>query len=186
MPFAVNAVANYILDLGQRNGVEISPMKLQKLIYFSHGWHLAVTDKPLIDEQIEAWQYGPVVPTLFHDLKKYGNQSISEPIMEYRNLNTESVKEWAFEVVEPSMDQGGTSEELEMAKAVIDKSWEEYGKLSAVRLSNMSHEVGGPWDKVMGMYGGNPPKSTDIPESIMRDHFKKSLNQNLREMALHG
>jgi len=44
-------------------------MKLQKLVYYAHGWHLALNNEPLIDEQVECWQYGPVISSLFHEFK---------------------------------------------------------------------------------------------------------------------
>lgn len=54
-------VAEYILaTLGQ-----MSAMKLQKLMYYSQAWTLAWTDRPLFDEEIEAWAKGPVLPALY-------------------------------------------------------------------------------------------------------------------------
>src|SRR5208282_4587731 len=66
------AVANWFIE----NLSRVDPLKLQKLVYFAHGWHLALRDQPLIDELVEAWDYGPVVPSLYHQFKRYGNQSI--------------------------------------------------------------------------------------------------------------
>ena len=54
----------------------LTPLKLQKLIYYAHGWHLAIRNAPLIDEVIEAWEYGPVVPNVYHEFKKFGNRPI--------------------------------------------------------------------------------------------------------------
>jgi len=67
------AVANWFID-HVRN---LTPLKLQKLIYYAHGWHLALRDQPLIDELIEAWEYGPVVPNVYHEFKEFGNQPIT-------------------------------------------------------------------------------------------------------------
>ena len=55
------AVANKFLELGERDGVsDITPMKLLKLVYIAHGWHLALSEgkKPLVNEASEAWKYG--------------------------------------------------------------------------------------------------------------------------------
>ena len=54
-------VAEYILSA---KGY-ITPMKLQKLVYYSQAWHLAWTEQPLFSEKIEAWRDGPVAPKLF-------------------------------------------------------------------------------------------------------------------------
>lgn len=65
-------------------------MKLQKLVYYSQAWALAWDDGPLFDEEIEAWDQGPVVPSLwrvrqgllyveFNDIAHLGNPSSLNP-----------------------------------------------------------------------------------------------------------
>ena len=88
MAYNSKAVANYFLELGDWDGESISPMKIQKLVYYAHGWHLGVTDEPLIDEQIECWPYGPVVDSLFHQFKHYGSGPIRKPAVSSRLSST--------------------------------------------------------------------------------------------------
>jgi uncharacterized phage-associated protein len=52
MPFSAAAVANESLRLAHRDGKTITPLKMQKLVYFAYGWHLAMTKRPLISEPI--------------------------------------------------------------------------------------------------------------------------------------
>jgi uncharacterized phage-associated protein len=80
--FPAAAVANAILDKAQAESppVAIDHMKLQKLVYITHGWHLAVTGEPLIEEVVYAWPYGPVIPPLYHQLKGCGARPIAEKI----------------------------------------------------------------------------------------------------------
>jgi uncharacterized phage-associated protein len=64
-------VAEYFLTLvDDEAGDSLSNLKLQKLVYYAQGFHLALTEKPLFDEAIEAWEHGPVVPGLYHKLKR--------------------------------------------------------------------------------------------------------------------
>lgn len=56
-PANIVDVAEYLLGHFE-NG--ISTMKLQKLLYLSQGWHLAITGSPLFAEEFEAWPSGPV------------------------------------------------------------------------------------------------------------------------------
>ena len=77
-PYRACAIANYFLERAERE--PITQMKVQKLVYFAHGWHLGITQKPLINEQVEAWPYGPVIPSLYQDLKRWGADPITEPI----------------------------------------------------------------------------------------------------------
>ncbi|MDR1179204.1 MAG: SocA family protein [Spirochaetales bacterium] len=51
-------------------------MKLQKLIYFCQGFHLAFFDSPLFDEDIQAWSHGPVCPSLYHRFRKFESNPV--------------------------------------------------------------------------------------------------------------
>jgi len=55
-------VAAYILQ----NTGQVSAMKLQKLVYYCQAWSLVWDEKPLFNEEIEAWVNGPVIPELFY------------------------------------------------------------------------------------------------------------------------
>lgn len=69
--YHAKAVANFFLKRGHP-----TQMKLHKLLYYAHGWHLGFTGEPLLDEAIEAWAYGPVVPSIYQELKMLGSAPI--------------------------------------------------------------------------------------------------------------
>jgi len=72
-----NQVADYFLSKQDTEaGDTISNLKLQKLVYYAQGYHLAVFDKPLFNEPIQAWMHGPVVPDLYQRFKTYGAGAI--------------------------------------------------------------------------------------------------------------
>ena len=79
---SVHDIARYFLALGRvadDTGDEedpISNLKLQKLVYYAQGYHLAMFDKALFPEVIEAWGHGPVVRDLYREYKKYGGGPI--------------------------------------------------------------------------------------------------------------
>ena len=57
-------VANAFLKKSQKDGTIITQMKLQKLVYIAHGWMLGLSGKPLVNQEPEAWERGPVFPQL--------------------------------------------------------------------------------------------------------------------------
>jgi uncharacterized phage-associated protein len=74
-------VANYFLaQMSEESGDLISNLKLQKLLYYAQGFHLALFDRPLFLEPLEAWTHGPVVPELFdYYHQQYGWNAIPCP-----------------------------------------------------------------------------------------------------------
>lgn len=54
-------IANLLIRKAAEMGDLLTNLKLQKLLYYEQGYHLACFNKPLFDEEVRAWQYGPVV-----------------------------------------------------------------------------------------------------------------------------
>ncbi|WP_341843195.1 Panacea domain-containing protein [Chitinophaga caseinilytica] len=66
MMYTANQIASWFLaSLETNSGDTISPMKLQKLIYYSQAWYLVKFDKPLFNDKIEAWMHGPTIPAVY-------------------------------------------------------------------------------------------------------------------------
>ncbi len=73
-------VADYLLyHVDEDAGDSMSNLKLQKLLYYAQGVHLALTGKPLFLEHIEAWQHGPAVPALYRACKGRGSCPLPRP-----------------------------------------------------------------------------------------------------------
>ncbi len=72
------AVADYIIHFSQDHGDLVTNLKLQKLVYYAQAWYLALYDKPLFDEELQAWISGPVQPELYDRFKSYKWNPISE------------------------------------------------------------------------------------------------------------
>lgn len=173
MAFPAKAVANEFLALAEERGQRLTPMKLQKLVYFAHGWYLAFTGKPLILERVQAWQYGPVIPDLYHEFKQYGDSVITERATEWGLRDRKICAE------EPRI-AAGQNPESDMALSVIKKVWEVYGKHSAVQLSNATHAEGTPWRKVYR----DGQSSTVIPDDVIESWFSALKAKNEQSNAV--
>lgn len=75
-PFDARSVANFILDLAERDDRSVSNLVLQKLAYFAHGTFLSRTGRPLVAGEFEAWKHGPVHPHIYNAFKGYGAEAI--------------------------------------------------------------------------------------------------------------
>ena len=68
--YAALDIARYIIKYCKDNGYSISNLKLQKLLYFVQAQFLVTYNgRPAFEEKIEAWDFGPVVPEVYHYLK---------------------------------------------------------------------------------------------------------------------
>ena len=119
MAYKALDIANKIISKTDlEHGDTISNLKLQKMMYYQQGFHLAYFGTPLFDEDIVAWQYGPVVPSVYQEYKSFESNSIST----------------SKEGISLSDDE----EEL------FNNVYEEYNQFSAVALMKMTHEES-PW-----------------------------------------
>ena len=80
MPYLVVAVANSFLDIAKSAGKLVDPMKVQKLVYFAHGWHLGFEQGALSAEYAQAWRWGPVFPKLYDAVKIWGSETIMDSV----------------------------------------------------------------------------------------------------------
>lgn len=162
MPYPAKAVANEFLELARKEGKLLTQMQLQKLIYFAYGWYLAITGKRLIDERVEAWQWGPVIPSIYKEFKRFG----SSPV-------TEQASEAAFKDgkigFRPIRVQSNDPKEDALALQVIKRVWDIYGKYSASTLSNMTHAPDSPWSQTPD----KEIKGTDISDMLIVEYFRK-------------
>lgn len=173
MPYDSKAVANYLLDLAERDGVnDMTPMKLLKLVYIAHGWHLALTGEPLISEKAQAWQYGPVVPRLYHEFKEFGNQRITRRAAHLVKTSSGRV------VREVPRIDSDDSEAAIQTREIVDRTWELYKKFSGIQLSNKTHESGSPWDTSVRDASAERLINVDIDNPRIKDYYEKLLVDN--------
>lgn len=69
-------VARYIINYSNEQNYGISNLKLQKLLYFVQAYFLLYRGEICFDAAIEAWDFGPVVPEVYHEFKRFGNGDI--------------------------------------------------------------------------------------------------------------
>ncbi len=153
MAYSSVDVASYFIERAKEADVrDLSPMKLQKLLYFAHGWHLAVNDAPLLTDRIQAWQFGPVIDTLYHETKHYGNDHIDDALTAmWREIDEETIE-------------------------FLDSIWNTYSPYSAVKLSNATHIEGSPWDQVVKKNGGVIKKNMIIDDQVIKNYFARKIN----------
>jgi len=153
------AVANRFLQLAKAKGLQLTQMQLQKLVYISHGWSLAILGKALTMDAPQAFDYGPVYTELWEALRRYGSGPVSSPI---------KVGDFGFGAFASNADEVSVGQFEGNAEELISSVFENYGHFHAFQLSAMTHEVGTPWHQV---YVKEGRKRGQIQNDRIRDHF---------------
>lgn len=132
-------IANCFLERARRDGRALTPMQLLKLVYIAHGWSLGLYQRPLVEDQIQAWKYGPVIPRLYNRIRRYGSNPVTEPLLNNGCVDL-------------------TVEEQHL----IDEVYRIYGKRSGIALSQITHAKGTPWTQSYQPGTFNVPISNDL------------------------
>jgi uncharacterized phage-associated protein len=161
----VREVANAALEIGDRFSLSITNLALNKILYFAHGWHLALFEVPLIDSPFEAWEFGPGHPQIYRQLKQFGKQPIKRRLT---RIDVETGQD-------VSMIPNLSSQQYETIERVLIF----YGKYSVSRLVQISHEPGAPWDQIWEGSGGKGNPGMIIPDAITKEYYASKLSRRL-------
>lgn len=144
------SVANELIRRASDAERPITPLQVQKLVYYCHAWMLGLYGQPLLKQRIEAWRYGPAVRDVYDSLRRYGREPVTQPIQH------------------PDEHFDEREEDL------ITQVWEKYGHLSGPELSNMTHRIGTPWhqvwDRGRGSWWGKNPT---ISNKLIREYYTR-------------
>ncbi len=121
-------LSNNILQRGKQDNVEISPMKLQKLLYYVCVMYAKRTGKLPISEHFEVWKYGPVLASVYSEFRPFG----AKPITSY-SLNAKGKANIVDESCNPIL------------RDCLDCVWRKMKDYSAIDLSERTHKKGSGW-----------------------------------------
>ncbi len=149
MALATN-VAKYFLLLaesGQEDaGEAMTHLKLQKLLYYAQGFHLALNNgHGLFGDSLLAWKHGPVVNCVWNTYRDHKSNPIPAP----GDFVSESL----------------TGDE----KALLNDVWNTYGQFSAWKLRDMTHSEP-PWKDAY-----KRGENSVISEQSLRDYFSTQI-----------
>ena len=153
-------VVNYSIDIND----PISHLKLQKILFYIQAALLVEVGEPAFYESIINWTYGPVVPEVYNEFKKYGYCTIEDKILSstelYINPNTLDVsfenKEFNDEIIDTT------------TKSIIQKTVNAYKSVTAIKMMKKTHTED-PW------------KNTSNGEQIQLENIRAfySINKNI-------
>jgi len=148
MAYEARQIADTIITLSRERGdLFITNLKLQKLLYYTQAWHLALTGAPFFGEPIEAWIHGPVVPSEFRRFREFRWNPI---------------------------DTAGTPCTEERACQHIAAVLDVYGGFSATQLERLTHSED-PWKNARCGLDLDTPSRNVISQTSMREYYRARL-----------
>lgn len=159
------AVANYLVQTcpkttkGDGMGYPIDLLRLNKLVYISYGIVYGYLEERLYEDKIEAWKYGPVVPSVYHAFKHNGHETIKHE-------------------VEVPNEVWKLGDDLEEEKKLIDKIMGAYSGASGRDLIERTHVCGTPW--WYALQGREGERNVEIRKDYVEVYYS-NLNRKTQE-----
>ena len=144
MTVSPNKIADYLLCESRDRGELLTPLKLQKLMYYAQAWSVTTLKNPLFEEDFQAWVHGPVLPSQYARFREYGWMPIDQ------------------NVTLPDLD-GKT-------RAHLDEIVDVFGCESAVALEQMTHQEM-PWLHARNGIASHEACKEIIKKDWMREYY---------------
>jgi uncharacterized phage-associated protein len=142
-------IAKHIIATFNNSGQPITNLKLQKLLYYSQAWYLALHGRTLFNDRIEAWIHGPVVPTVFREYREF---------------------KWAPLPSDPTFPSLSAEICGHIAEVLAT-----YGKFDATKLEHLTHSEG-PWIEARNGIPGDMSSTNEITHAAMMSYYRARLN----------
>lgn len=160
-------IANYFIGLRSDTGLTL--MQLLKLSYIAHGVTLAVLSRDqenylLANEYVEAWKYGPVFPSIYHEFKAQPGY-IKKKAQRF-NPQTDAMQDWMADF----------SENEAKIMRVVDRK---YGHLEGWELSVITHKEGTPWSETWEE--GKRIRDFSISNDLIKKYYQDILKNPEKE-----
>jgi uncharacterized phage-associated protein len=148
MEYRAHEIAETIIDRSRKGGIsDLTNLKLQKLLYYSQAWYLALADTTLFSEDVEAWIHGPVVPRVFGAFKEY-----------------------RWNVIDRAVCPLGEAAVIEHVDSVLEK----YGKYGATELERLTHSEQ-PWIYARRGLAPDDPSRNVISKNHMKSFYRNLM-----------
>lgn len=130
MPYSSTMIANNILSRAFAEDIAITPMKLQKILYFAASEYRKRSGKRLLAEPFQTWAFGPVLYSVYDEFRPFSKTRINRYAKDARNE--------AFVIDEQADD---------VLRHTLEQVWAATKYKNAVQLSELTHVEGSAWDR---------------------------------------
>jgi uncharacterized phage-associated protein len=149
----VELIADYFILKSKQEGKPITNKKLQKLLYYSQAWSMAINNYPIFKDKIEAWVHGPAVRSIYLNFRSFGREPIEKNVL---------VKD--------------VDKIDENVKKLLNEIWRVYGKHDAQYLELLTHNEA-PWQEARQGIGTSEASDNEISLETMKTYYSGFLKK---------
>ena len=151
-------VADYTLMQAAKSGSFLTPSQIMRLVFITHGMHLALAGQPLVRDRIDMWKTGPVIPVLHHEMVICGNRPVDSLL--YAGTPADSnMFDGFFHTLLSDIERG-----------IIEGAVKEYGGWTGPEPAALCREPSSQWDRCYtGKYGA------EILDSVMWQYYESEM-----------
>lgn len=166
------AVANVMLNFADAEGLRITNLKLQKLLYLAHGYSLIREGRALIKGGFEAWAYGPVSRTAYNAFKKFDDLPISERARKFDPINQRHSE------IDVEIEQA--------AVFIVEEVVRYFGSWHEFDLVEFTHRPGTPWDITIKNAEAATNVGMVMDEDVIRTRFEGPVELDRQDNEIEG
>ena len=148
---ASNLLADFLLTEMRERGEALTPLKLQKMMYYADAWHLALFDREITSEKFKAWVHGPVLTSQYHRFREFRWMPITTEVPRPHTL--------------PELE-GHLLEIVDI-----------FGSEPAVALERMTHQED-PWIEARGNLPPDEPCDAYISKETTKSYYRRLAEEN--------
>jgi uncharacterized phage-associated protein len=165
--YEARKIANLLISRFDVGAINLTNLRLNKLLYFIHGHSLLERKNGLVRNHFEAWPYGPVVRVVYDAFKKFGDKIISEPAS-FLDYATGEHRPIPFDEITPDDTK------------FIANVCRTYAEFSTARLVALSHQRGGAWDTIFAGHSKNEQLALRISDDLILRDFLNEPEGNVQ------
>lgn len=145
----IEVISEYIITIGK----EITPLSLQKILYYAQGFYKAFFGKFLFEDDCQAWVHGPVYVNIYEKYKEFKSANISIDI--------------DYDIEDIIVDE---------KREILDVIIKYFGYYNGKALEKMSHYET-PWINARKGLLPTENSSNIINKEDIKDYFEKVKNK---------
>jgi len=156
--YDARAIANLVLREGWARGIEITNLKLQKLLFLCHAFFLVEKGKRLVQGHFLAWKLGPVNREAYDAFQGFGKDAIKSEAVRINPVSGERTR----------LNIPDDQEIVDLVQKIVSF----YGSWTASELVTLTHAKNGPWHYVVNAAAKSANVGLKISDDIIAERFK--------------